>query len=158
MDWGSIIIAAIGILSGGVGTEIVRRFFDNKDDAADDLADVKIAEIEDDADNRSELWAEINKLRASVDELYGELDKWKEKYFDEVRDKAASDARYKILHNQFVQLDKKHRELKEGYEILKQDHESLKKTVRDMQVRIVDADLDEEVRDNILEPLEDKKQ
>lgn len=75
------ILALAGVILGGAGTKLVEKLFENKKQKQRLQAEHEISQHEELNKVRAELWLEINKLRKELEDVRGELDEWRDKYW-----------------------------------------------------------------------------
>lgn len=113
-DWLTPIIVA---LLTGISVEIIRGIYNYYNKKTDKQIAQEKNELDDNQKLRTELWAEINKLRDDVEKINHELDNWKEKYF-------------KLL-GQYTALQASFDDLRREYDLVIIQLETLKKKVNE---------------------------
>lgn len=70
------------VLAGGVGLELVKRFFSNSDKDTELRADLRRVQIDENASIRRELQDETKRLREEIREVDKQMDSWRQKYHE----------------------------------------------------------------------------
>ena len=72
----------LALLGGGIGVELVRRFFSKTDTGEERRADIRKVQVEENASIRRELQEETRRLREEIREVDKQMDTWRQKYHE----------------------------------------------------------------------------